>query len=121
MFDPPKPTVKFHHDFPLIRIATKAMQVFPKPRSSSYKSIGLSFSLEKHGNGPEHLAAEIDGVVFEIYPRKGDPASTGVRLGFRVASVEAVVVAARRSYCRRRKAQLRAGRSESSIRTGIAW
>ena len=60
-----------------------------------YEALGLSFSLEKHGNGPEHLAAVIDGVVFEIYPRKGDSASTGVRLGFRVASVEAAVAAAR--------------------------
>ena len=59
-----------------------------------YEALGLSFSLEKHGKGPEHLAAEFDGLVFEIYPMADGPASAGVRLGFRVTSVEAAVAAA---------------------------
>jgi lactoylglutathione lyase len=58
-----------------------------------FEALGLRFSREKHGNGPEHLAAELGGVVFEIYPRGSGPATVGVRLGFQVASVEAAVSA----------------------------
>jgi lactoylglutathione lyase len=58
-----------------------------------YEALGLQFSLERHGNGPEHLAAELAGTVLEIYPRGNGPASSGVRLGFRVASVIVAVSA----------------------------
>src|SRR5439155_25859299 len=53
-----------------------------------YRSLGLSFVKEQHGEGPEHFAAESAGVVFEIYPSGNEPLSpTAVRLGFRVASL----------------------------------
>lgn len=53
-----------------------------------YDVIGLSFSEEKHGNGPRHYAAQIGSSVFELYPAsKGDEGSK-VRLGFRVPSIE---------------------------------
>jgi predicted enzyme related to lactoylglutathione lyase len=58
-----------------------------------YEALGLRFSREKHANGPEHLAAETGGVVFEIYPRGSGPSTEGVRLGFQVASVDAAVSA----------------------------
>jgi lactoylglutathione lyase len=32
------------------------------------ESFGLTFVLEKHGNGPEHYACESGGKVLEIYP-----------------------------------------------------
>jgi catechol 2,3-dioxygenase-like lactoylglutathione lyase family enzyme len=44
-----------------------------------YKGIGLEFTVERHGDGPEHLAAELTGGgVIELYPAgrrtpTGDP------------------------------------------------
>jgi catechol 2,3-dioxygenase-like lactoylglutathione lyase family enzyme len=61
-----------------------------------YETLGLRFSREKHGNGPEHLAAVTGGVIFEIYPRGNGPATEGVRLGFQVASMEATLAALQR-------------------------
>lgn len=35
-----------------------------------YEAIGLVFTDEKHGSGPEHIASQLpNGVVFEIYPQ----------------------------------------------------
>lgn len=57
-----------------------------------YGTLGLEFTLHKHGSGPEHLACEMDRFVFEVYPRKDDSDSTSAtRIGFRVPSVDAVV------------------------------
>jgi hypothetical protein len=57
-----------------------------------YRLLGLEFVKHRHGNGPEHLACELDGVVFEIYPRQSDMDSTmAARLGFRVGSVDDTV------------------------------
>ena len=54
-----------------------------------YDSLGLSFTLERHGKGPEHFAAEIGSMVFEIYPRLDDAESPGpARIGFRLDSVD---------------------------------
>jgi lactoylglutathione lyase len=59
-----------------------------------YGALGLRFTPERHGSGPEHLAARAGAVVLEVYPR-GDGGSTlGLRLGFRVGSVAAAVLAA---------------------------
>lgn len=63
-----------------------------------YRAIGIEFLEEQHGNGPVHYAAELDGMVLEIYP--GEPGSAPDRkqggatmLGFRVNSVDAVLAA----------------------------
>ena len=46
-----------------------------------YEGFGISFVEEKHGEGPEHFAAEDSGFVFELYPAGNGPADqTG--LGF---------------------------------------
>ena len=37
------------------------------------ESFGLTFVLEKHGDGPEHYAAESGGKVIEIYPTRKVP------------------------------------------------
>jgi catechol 2,3-dioxygenase-like lactoylglutathione lyase family enzyme len=58
-----------------------------------YEALGLRFARERHGSGPEHLAAELGAVVFEVYPRGNGSPTSGVRLGFRVASVAAAVAA----------------------------
>jgi predicted enzyme related to lactoylglutathione lyase len=54
-----------------------------------YSRLGLRLSQHRHGNGPEHFAAELPGGVFEIYPASADGRSTlGTRIGFRVPSVD---------------------------------
>ena len=35
-----------------------------------FTAFGLTFVPEKHGNGPDHFACEVEGKVFEIYPAK---------------------------------------------------
>jgi predicted enzyme related to lactoylglutathione lyase len=56
-----------------------------------YSGIGVRFEREQHGSGPEHLAAEIGGVVFEVYPLGSSADTLAVRLGFRVRSLDAVL------------------------------
>jgi len=59
-----------------------------------YSRLGLQFTQHRHGNGPEHYAAELAGGVFELYPLSPDGASTlGIRIGFRVPSVDAALAA----------------------------
>jgi len=59
-----------------------------------YSRLGLQFTRHRHGNGPEHFAAELPGGVFELYPISPDGASTlGTRIGFRVPSVDAALAA----------------------------
>jgi catechol 2,3-dioxygenase-like lactoylglutathione lyase family enzyme len=60
-----------------------------------YAALGVEFVRERHGGGPEHLAARLGPVVFEVYPQGDGPSSLGVRLGFRVGSVAEAVEAAR--------------------------
>jgi lactoylglutathione lyase len=59
-----------------------------------YSALGLKFTQHRHGNGPEHFAAELDGSVFELYPQAADaPSTLGTRIGFRVSSIEATLAA----------------------------
>ena len=54
-----------------------------------YRALGLEFVRHAHGNGPVHLASEMNGHVFEIYPLVGDSLPTSsVRIGFSVYSVD---------------------------------
>jgi predicted enzyme related to lactoylglutathione lyase len=54
----------------------------------------LQFTKHRHGDGPEHFAAELPGGVFELYPLKpGGPSTSGTRVGFRVPSVDAALAA----------------------------
>ena len=57
-----------------------------------YQQIGLTFTKHRHGSGPEHYSAEMNGCVFEIYPRRNETDSTtSVRLGFRVADIGTLI------------------------------
>jgi catechol 2,3-dioxygenase-like lactoylglutathione lyase family enzyme len=60
--------------------------------ASFYRELGLEFTRHSHGAGPEHYVSEVNGLVFEIYPltSKSSP-TTGMRTGFRVASVDGIV------------------------------
>ncbi len=57
-----------------------------------YEALGLRFEAEQHGFGPRHYSCDIAGVVLELYPRSS-PSTAGLRLGFRVDSVPAVLAA----------------------------
>lgn len=61
-----------------------------------YNSLGLSFASEKHGSGPQHYAAVIESLVFEIYPCRAGETASSVRIGFRVPSVDGTVETLRR-------------------------
>lgn len=49
-----------------------------------YEHLGIEFQKEKHGSGPEHYASVFEGMVFELYPLKGDEPVDRSRLGFAV-------------------------------------
>ncbi|WP_459554926.1 VOC family protein [Lacunimicrobium album] len=54
-----------------------------------YTALGLTLVRHAHGSGPNHLAHEANGQVFEIYPLEdGEPATTATRIGFSVPSVD---------------------------------
>ena len=59
-----------------------------------YHMFGIQFTCEQHGFGPENYAADVGGVVFEIYPCGDKPPSGNVRLGFNVRSMADVSAAA---------------------------
>lgn len=64
----------------------------PAGLASFYEGLGLVFSIERHGSGPEHRASETNGAIFEIYPRSKDgPSSHGTRLGFCVHSISQIL------------------------------
>ncbi|WP_439344145.1 VOC family protein [Vacuolonema iberomarrocanum] len=57
-----------------------------------YETLGLHFSKHAHGHGSEHYAAESNGFVFEIYPRrKHYDEAIQIRFGFRVDDVDTIV------------------------------
>src|SRR4051794_14241512 len=57
-----------------------------------YRALGLLFTVERHGNGPEHFTSLMNGFVFEIYPlAPGQTPTTGTRIGFSVDSVDRLV------------------------------
>lgn len=54
-----------------------------------YAGLGLHFEKHAHGQGPEHFAAVIGGLVLELYPADADnPVSPSTRLGFQVAEID---------------------------------
>jgi predicted enzyme related to lactoylglutathione lyase len=58
-----------------------------------YGKLGINFTRERHGAGPEHLTCRLGSVVLEIYPRTATTVTSGVRLGFQVASLDEAVAA----------------------------
>ena len=47
-----------------------------------YTDLGLVFTKEQHGTGPEHYAADLPGLVFELYPASATKLTGSLRLGF---------------------------------------
>jgi catechol 2,3-dioxygenase-like lactoylglutathione lyase family enzyme len=68
------------------------LRVTDMERSAAfYSRLGLRFSRHRHGSGPEHLATELAGTAFELYPLTPDgPSTLGTRIGFRVESLAAL-------------------------------
>lgn len=66
-------------------VRAKALVLYSKRMerlADFYRRLGLVFTVERHGDGPEHYAADLGGgLVLEIYPdmRKGDPTLRLVR------------------------------------------
>lgn len=57
-----------------------------------YRQLGLTFTEERHGNGPRHFAAILDGLVLEIYPaRDATQVDSSTRLGFGTTEFAAVM------------------------------
>lgn len=51
-----------------------------------YELIGIQFQYHQHGNGPFHYSAELDDLIFEIYPlpKSQTVVDNTTRLGFTI-------------------------------------
>ena len=47
-----------------------------------YEKLGIKFNKEKHGSGPEHFAAEVGNLIFELYPLNENEKPDNNRVGF---------------------------------------
>jgi lactoylglutathione lyase len=47
-----------------------------------YEKLGIVFTNERHGTGPQHYAWETDAFVLELYPTKEGETPDSIRLGF---------------------------------------
>jgi len=66
----------------------------PAALAAWYTRFGLAFEYHRHGKGPMHYSAEVDGVTLEIYPlkRSQTEADTTLRLGFTVEDLDGAIV-----------------------------
>jgi catechol 2,3-dioxygenase-like lactoylglutathione lyase family enzyme len=58
---------------------------------SFYELLGLAFTWERYGNGPDHLSTSLGDVVLELYPQGAGGSSAGLRLGLHVPSLSDTV------------------------------
>ena len=57
-----------------------------------YSVFGFTFTKHAHGKGPEHYAAELGPLVFELYPQMSAENSTkDTRIGFQVSDAATVI------------------------------
>lgn len=71
----------------------------PDDLAEFYGELGIKFENHRHGTGPLHYTADIDDLVFEIYPlpKDKDKADDTLRLGFTVDNLDEVVERLRNS------------------------
>jgi lactoylglutathione lyase len=71
----------------------------PENLAEFYQRLGIKFDHHKHGNGPMHVAAEMNDVVFEIYPlpKEIEIADNTIRLGFTVDDLDGAIENLKRS------------------------
>jgi lactoylglutathione lyase len=65
----------------------------PEQLAKFYTLLGLTFDYHRHGNSPYHYSAPIGPTLLEIYPlaKTQERADTMLRLGFTIASFDAVI------------------------------
>ena len=58
-----------------------------------YQKLGIYFEYHRHGKGPFHYVAELEGTVFEIYPllKNQEKPDTSLRLGFDVQELDKLI------------------------------
>lgn len=60
----------------------------PERLAAFYAHLGVTFEKHRHGSGPVHFSATLNGLVFEIYPlTEGEAGPRGLRIGFAVEDV----------------------------------
>lgn len=66
----------------------------PEELAAWYTRFGLNFEHHRHGNGPLHYSADVDGLTLEIYPlkRSQTKADITLRLGFMVNNLEEAII-----------------------------
>ncbi len=70
----------------------------PSRTLNFYQKLGMNFQQEQHGSGPVHWAADLDGIVLEIYPAKSaNEVDAATQLGFDVNDAVSVLDALRLS------------------------
>ena len=61
-----------------------------------YRCLGIEFQEKQHGTGPRHFAADLGGMVFEIYPtKKPEDVDRTTRLGFTVYDLHSTITSIR--------------------------
>ena len=67
--------------------------LLPDDLAKFYGQMGIKFENHRHGSGPLHYAAQLDGLVFEIYPLPKDKekADDTLRLGFTVDNLDEII------------------------------
>ncbi len=78
---------------PQPRLNLIVLRVADIDRSAAfYQPLGLVFDRHSHGAGPEHLAAALGDVVFELYPASDkQPVTASVRIGFSVDDLDLTI------------------------------
>ncbi len=55
--------------------------------------LGKTLTKHRHGNGPDHFGTEVDGLVFELYPKRHEQDDTScMRMGFKTDSINEVLL-----------------------------
>jgi len=64
----------------------------PKKLAKFYELLGIAFQYHRHGKGPFHYSAEIEKMVFEIYPflKSQKEPDSSLRLGFSIKNIDAL-------------------------------
>ncbi|MFK7980067.1 MAG: TonB family protein [Saprospiraceae bacterium] len=73
----------------LIVVRTKDIELL----ANFYQKLGIQFQYHRHGKGPFHYSADLEGTIFEIYPLLKNQAQADhtLRLGLEVEKLDALI------------------------------